>query len=457
MAGEMAINPKIFGAYDVRGIYPETLDEDTAYRIGRAFVQYLSVQAVAVGRDMRVSSPALAGAIIRGITDQGADAIDLGMTTTDELYFAVGKFGYPAGVMVTASHNPKQYNGLKWCREQAIAISSETGGNAIRDLALAGNPPEPARKGQVITRDVTDDYVRHVLSFIDVAKIRPLKIAVDAGNGMAGMIVPKVFAQLPCELVPLYFELDGTFPNHPASPIEPENTEQLRAVVPEQHCDMGVAFDGDADRMFLVDEKGNLLGGDMVTALVAQNLLRKHPGATILYNLINSRSVPELIERDGGRAVRTRVGHSFIKAQMRQENAIFGGEHSGHFYFRDNWYADSGLIAFLVVLELISESGKTVSELVQAVDHRYRSGEINTEVADQQERMRAIEAHYAAEGGQVDRLDGITVSFPTWWFNVRPSNTEPLLRLNLEADSADEMATRRAEVLRLIREDGHVG
>jgi phosphomannomutase len=452
MAGEQAINPKIFGAYDVRGIYPETLDEDAAYRIGRAFVQYLGASAVAVGRDMRVSSPALAGAVIRGITDQGADAIDLGMTTTDELYFAVGKFGYPAGVMVTASHNPKQYNGLKMCREEAIAISSETGGNAIRDLALAGNPPEPARKGQVIQRDVTDDYVRHVLSFIDVAKVRPLKIAVDAGNGMAGMIVPKVFEQLPCELIPLYFELDGTFPNHPASPIEPENTAVLRALVPERHCDMGVAFDGDADRMFLVDEQGKLLGGDMVTALVAQSLLRKHPGATILYNLISSRSVPELIERDGGRAVRTRVGHSFIKAQMRQENAIFGGEHSGHFYFRDNWYADSGLIAFLVVLELISESGKTVSDLVRAVDHRFRSGEINTEVADQEGRMRAIEAHYVAEGGQVDFLDGITVSFPTWWFNVRPSNTEPLLRLNLEADTADEMAKRRDEVLQLIRQ-----
>ena len=452
MAESKAINPKIFGAYDVRGIYPETLDEDVAYRIGRAFVQYLGAQAVAVGRDMRVSSPALAGAVIRGITDQGADAIDLGMTTTDELYFAVGKFGYPAGVMVTASHNPKQYNGLKMCREDAIAISSETGGNAIRDLALAGNPPEPARKGQVIQRDVADDYVRHVLSFIDVAKVLPLKIAVDAGNGMAGMIVPKVFAHLPCELIPLYFELDGTFPNHPASPIEPENTAVLRALVPEQQCDMGVAFDGDADRMFLVDEQGKLLGGDMVTALVAQSLLRKHPGATILYNLINSRSVPELIERDGGRAVRTRVGHSFIKAQMRQENAIFGGEHSGHFYFRDNWYADSGLIAFLVVLELISESGKTVSELVRAVDHRFRSGEINSEVTDQQERMRTIETHYAAEGAQVDFLDGITVSFPTWWFNVRPSNTEPLLRLNLEADTADEMAKRRDEVLQLIRQ-----
>ena len=452
MADETAINRNIFKAYDVRGVYPDEINEDVVYRIGRAFVEYLHPTTVAVGRDMRLSSPALAAALIRGLSEQGADVVDLGLTTTDELYFAVGKFNYPAGIMVSASHNPKQYNGLKWCRENAIAISSETGGDEIRDLALAGNFPASARQGEVAQRDVTDDYVRHVLSFIDVAKIRPLKIAVDAGNGMAGMIVPKVFAHLPCELVPLYFELDGTFPNHPASPIEPENTEHLRALVPEQHCAMGVAFDGDADRMFLVDETGRLLGGDMVTALVAQSLLRKHPGATILYNLINSRSVPELIEREGGRAVRTRVGHSFIKAQMREENAIFGGEHSGHFYFRDNWYADSGLIAFLVVLELISESGKTVSELVAEVDHRVRSGEINSEVADQEGRMRAIAEHYTAEGGQVDTLDGITVSFPTWWFNVRPSNTEPLLRLNLEADTAAEMAKRRDEVLHLIRQ-----
>jgi phosphomannomutase len=452
MADETAINAGIFKAYDVRGVYPDEINEETVYRIGRAFVQYLHPTTVAVGRDMRLSSPALTAALIRGLTEQGADVVDLGLTTTDELYFAVGKFNYPAGIMVSASHNPKQYNGLKWCRENAIAISSETGGDEIRDLALAGNFPTAARQGEAIQRDVTDDYVRHVLSFIDVAKIRPLKIAVDAGNGMAGMIVPRVFAHLPCELVPLYFELDGAFPNHPASPIEPENTEQLRALVPAENCAMGVAFDGDADRMFLVDEHGRLLGGDMVTALVSQSLLRKQPGATILYNLISSRSVPELIEREGGHAVRTRVGHSFIKAQMREENAIFGGEHSGHFYFRDNWYADSGLIAFLVVLELISESGRTVSELVAAVDHRARSGEINTKVADQEGRMKSIAEQYAAQGGQVDSLDGVTISFPTWWFNVRPSNTEPLLRLNLEADTADEMAKRRDEVLKLIRQ-----
>ena len=303
----------------------------------------------------------------------------------------------------------------------------------------------------MIHRDVTNAYVEHVLSFIDVTKIQPYKVAVDAGNGMAGMIIPTLFKRLPCELVPLYFELDGTFPNHPASPIEPENTAELRRVVVSEHCDMGVAFDGDADRMFLISEKGQLLGGDMVTALVAQSLLRKAPGSTILYNLISSRSVPEVITRGGGRAIRTRVGHSFIKAQMRENNAIFGGEHSGHFYFRDNWYADSGLIAFLIVLEMISESDKTVSQLIEPIDTRFRSGEINSEVSDQQGRMAEIALHYAALGAEIDHLDGITVSFPTWWFNVRSSNTEPLLRLNVEADSSKELAERRDEVLQLIR------
>lgn len=446
------VNPKIFGAYDVRGIYPTDLNDEVAYRIGRAFAQYMGVDSIAVGHDMRISSPALAQSFMRGITDQGTDAIDLGLTTTDELYFAVGKYGYPGGAMITASHNPKQYNGFKMCRAEAVAISSETGGFAIRDLAVAGAFSEPARKGQITQRDVSDAFVDHCLSFIDVSKVKPYKIAVDAGNGMAGMIAPRVFEKLPCELVPLYFELDGTFPNHPASPIEPENTEELRRIVPEQGCDMGIAFDGDADRMFLIDEHGRLLGGDLVTALVAHSLLQKHSGATILYNLICSRSVPEVIERDGGRAVRTRVGHSFIKAQMRQENAIFGGEHSGHFYFRDNWYADSGLIAFLIVLELVSVSGKTVSQLVSEVDKRFRSGEVNSEVHDQQGRMAAIEEKYAAEGAAIDHLDGVTIGFPTWWANVRPSNTEPLLRLNVEADTEDELKRRTAEVLAVIRQ-----
>jgi phosphomannomutase len=352
--------------------------------------------------------------------------------------------------MITASHNPGKYNGLKMCKANAVALSSETGVNQIRDIVLAGRFEEPKRKGQVIKRDVADAYIEHCLSFIDVSKVRPLKVAVDAGNGMAGLIIPRVFQRLPANLVPLYFELDGTFPNHPASPIEPENTEDLRRVVVEEHCDMGVAFDGDADRMFLVSEKGELLGGDMVTALVSESMLRKHPGATILYNLINSRSVPEVIERNGGRGIRTRVGHSFIKAQMRENDAIFGGEHSGHFYFRDNWYADSGLIALMVVLEVISEEGKPVSEVIKSLCSRARSGEINTHVANIPAKLAELKQRFS--DGQQDELDGITVSYPHWWFNVRPSNTEPLLRLNVEADSRELMEQKRDEVLGVIRE-----
>ncbi len=447
-----AINPKIFSAYDVRGVYPNDFNEEAAYRTARAMVQFLDVDTIAVGHDMRLSSPAIAAAVLRGIIEQGADAVDLGLTTTDELYFAVGKYGYPGGIMITASHNPAQYNGMKMCKAEAVPLSSETGVQEIRDLAISGAYATPARTGQVTQRDVTDAFVEHCLSFIDVANVKPYKIAVDAGNGMAGMIMPRVFQHLPCELVPLYFELDGSFPNHPASPIEPENTAELRRVVVEQQCDLGAAFDGDADRMFLISEKGQLLGGDMVTALVAQSLLRRNPGATILYNLISSRSVPEVIERNGGRAIRTRVGHSFIKAQMREENAIFGGEHSGHFYFRDNWYADSGLIAFLIVLELISVSGQTVSQLLEPIDTRFRSGEINSTVSEPKAKIAAIEAHYRTEGAAIDHLDGITIGFPSWWANVRPSNTEPLLRLNVEGDTREEMERGRDEVLALIRQ-----
>jgi phosphomannomutase len=446
------LNPAIFGAYDVRGIFPEEFSARDAELIARAYVQILGVDHVAVGRDMRLSSPEIAEAVLRGITAQGADAVDLGLTTTDELYFAVGKFGYPGGIMITASHNPAGYNGMKMCRAEAVPVGQETGLTQIRDLALSGAFAQASRIGQVISRDVSEEYVAHCLSFINVANVKPLKVAADAGNGMAGMILPHVFAHLPCQLVPLYFELDGSFPNHPASPIEPENTMVLRQTVKDERCDLGVAFDGDADRMFLVDELGRLVGGDMTTAMVAESLLTKRPGATILYNLICSRSVPEVIEKSGGRAIRTRVGHSFIKRLMREENAIFGGEHSGHFYFRDNWFADSGLIAFLVVLELVSQSGKTLSELLATIQTRFQSGEINSTVADQAGRMAAIEAHYAPQGAQIDYLDGVTVSFPTWWFNVRPSNTEPLLRLNLEADTKSEMEMRTAEVLHLIRE-----
>ena len=444
------VDPEIFHAYDIRGIFGETLTDDVAYRIGRAAAQYLHVPEIAVGRDMRTSSPQLAAALLRGITDQGVNAIDLGMTTTDGLYFAVGKFNFSAGVMITASHNPGKYNGMKFCRAQAFPISLESGLSDIRDLAVSGAYTEPASKGQVIKRDITDDYVKHALSFIDVSRIRPLKVVIDAGNGMAGMIMPRVFQHLPCELVPLYFELDGTFPNHPASPIEPENMVDVQKKVRKVGADLGAAFDGDADRMFPVDEHGNLVDGSMVIAAVSNSLLHKLPGSTILYNLIVSKSVPEIVTKLGGKAVRTRVGHSYIKAEMRQNNAIFGGEHSGHFYFRDNWYADSGLIAFLIILELVSVENKPLSELLKPLDHGIRSGEINSKVSDVQSKLHALEEHFGKEAQSVDHLDGITLDFGDWWFNVRPSNTEPLLRLNLEANSRQLMEQKRDEVLAFI-------
>ncbi len=446
-----SIDPTIFKAYDVRGIYGQDLTDEIAYRIGRAAAYYFKVPEIAVGRDMRLSSPQLAAALIRGITDQGVNAIDLGMTTTDELYFAVGKFNYPAGVMITASHNPGKYNGMKFCRAQAFPVSLESGLADIRDLAISGNFVEPGQKGQVMQRDVLDDYVQHALSFIDVSKIKPLKVVIDAGNGMAGMMMPRVFKFLPCELIPLYFDLDGNFPNHPASPIEPENMEALQKKVREVGADLGAAFDGDADRMFPVDEHGDIVDGSMVTAIVSNSLLHKSPGSTILYNLIVSKSVPDLINQLGGKAVRTRVGHSYIKAEMRQLNGIFGGEHSGHFYFRDNWFADSGLIAFLITLELVSVEGKPLSELLKPLDKGVRSGEINSVVSDVQGKLRALEEEFGKDARSVDHLDGITVDYGDWWFNVRPSNTEPLLRLNVEANSRELMEQKRDELLAFIR------
>jgi phosphomannomutase len=419
------IDPSLFKAYDVRGIYGENLNDDVVYTIGRAAAQYLNVPEIAVGRDMRLSSPQLATALIRGITDQGVNAVDLGMVTTDGLYFAVGKFNYPAGVMITASHNPGKYNGMKFCRAQAAPISLDTGLADIRDLAIQGSFGQPARKGEVIHRDIIDDYVNHALSFIDVSKVRPLKVVIDAGNGMAGLIMPRVFKRLPCELIPLYFELDGNFPHHPASPIEPENMVDVQKKVSETGADLGAAFDGDADRMFPVDEHGDLVDGSQVTAMVSESLLHKQPGSTILYNLIVSKSVPELITHMGGQAVKTRVGHSFIKAEMRKRNAIFGGEHSGHFYFRDNWFADSGLIAFLILLELVSIENKPLSAIIEPLDKGYRSGEINSTVSDTQGKLHALEEHFAKGAPSVDHMDGLTIDYGDWWFNVRPSTPNP--------------------------------
>jgi phosphomannomutase len=443
----------LFKAYDVRGVVPGELTPDIAYLTGRALVAHLGVDDVVVGRDMRISGVSLAAALIDGIRDQGANVTDIGLVSTDALYFAVGKFGFPAGVMITASHNPPEYNGFKICREEAKALSLEDGLGQIRDLVVANDfpPLDIQHRGDISQRDILDSYAEHVLSMVDRTKIRPLKIAIDAGNGMGGEIVPRVFQHLPCEVVPLYFDLDGTFPNHLANPIEPENVKDLQRAVREQGCDLGAAFDGDADRVFLIDERGQFIGGDMVTAMVSVAMLKKQPGATICYNLICSRSVPETIEMLGGKAVRTRVGHSLIKAQMRKEDAIFGGEHSGHFYFRDNWYADSGMIALLSVLELLSEGDESLSHVLKPLDTRFRSGEINSEVPDPAGVTAKIEAVFKDKGAEIDHLDGVTVEFPNWWFNLRASNTQPLLRLNVEADDPETLNQRTKEVLELIQ------
>jgi phosphomannomutase len=443
----------LFKTYDVRGIYPDQLDADVAYATGRALVAYLQPGQVAVGRDMRVSGEALAVALIDGIRDQGADVVDIGLVSTDALYFAVGKYGYDAGVMITASHNPPAYNGFKICREGARALSMEEGIGQIRDLVVAGGFADPTdgRRGDLEHKDVLQAYVDQSVSFVDVSTIKPLKIVVDAGNGMAGRTVPLLFERIPGELVPLYFELDGTFPNHLANPIDPKNMVDLQKAVIEHNADLGVAFDGDADRMFLVDEQGGLIGGDITTAMVAISLLERNPGAAICYNLICSRSVPETIAEHGGRPVRTPVGHSLIKKIMRDEDAVFGGEHSGHYYFRDNWYADSGLIAMLNVLQLVSKAGKPLSEVVAPIDTRVRSGEINLEVQDKPAAIERVKKHFASAGAEIDEFDGVTVGFPDAWLNIRASNTEPLLRVNVEGETKNDMEALRDDVLAVLQ------
>ena len=440
----------LFKAYDVRGIYPDELTPELAYRIGRAFVAYLQPRHVVVGRDMRVSSPVLASAMIDGLLDGGTDVTDIGLISTDGLYFAVGKFGFDGGVMVTASHNPPEYNGFKLCREGAQPLSIDQGIDEIRHLVLVDQFPEPERRGTLHQREVLADFAAHVLSLIDCTVIRPMRIVVDAGNGMAGRIAPAVLGQLPVEIIPLYFELDGRFPHHVPNPLEPENIRDAQRAIAEHHADLGIAFDGDADRMFILDEHGRLVGGDLVTALVAKTLLRKHPGARIVYNLICSRAVRETIEREGGVPIRSRVGHSFIKALMREHDALFGGEHSGHFYFRDNWYADSGMIAALTVLELLSREGVSVAEAVKPIDRYVRSGEINLEAPDIPAVLRVLEQRFA--DGDIDYLDGLTVNYPDWWFNARPSNTQPLLRINIEATTPELLREKTEKVLAVARD-----
>jgi phosphomannomutase len=446
---ERIVNPVIFKAYDIRGIYPGELNEEAAYLIGKAFVKHLKPEEVVLGKDMRLSSEALKNSLVQGITESGSDIIDIGLCSTDALYFTVGKFGYDSGIMITASHNPKDYNGMKMCKKEAVPLSGKEGIEQIKEIILKGKFLITKKKGEIRKQDVQADYIQHLLSFIQPQKIKPFKIAIDAGNGIAGKILPELFSYLPCQVIPMFFELDGSFPNHPPSPIEPENIAPLIQKVLEEKTDLGVAFDGDADRMFLVDEKASPLGGDLVTALVAKNLLKKEKGATILYNVPCSRTVLEIIKQNGGKGIRTPVGHALIKPLMKKYNAIFGGEHSGHFYFRKNFYADSGLIALLVCLELLSEEDKPLSQLVRLIDPYYRTREINSRVEDIPHKLKNIESFY--KDARFDHLDGLTVEYPDWWFNLRPSNTEPLIRLNLEADTKELMEQKKSEVLNLIR------
>jgi phosphomannomutase len=440
----------IFKAYDVRGVVPDQLDAELAKRVGNAFVLVTRAETVVVGHDMRPSSPELADAFAEGAAAAGADVVLLGLVSTDELYFASGHLGHP-GAMFTASHNPARYNGIKLCRAMAQPVGQDTGLAQVRELVASGEIHVTGAEGRVTRQDVLDAYATHLLELAPV-RGRRLKVVVDAGNGMAGLTAPAVLGRIDADLVEMYFELDGSFPNHEANPIDPANLVDLQKRVRQEGADIGLAFDGDADRCFVVDERGEAVSPSVLTALIAVRELRKEPGATVIHNLITSRGVPEIVEEHGGRPVRSRVGHSFIKATMAETDAIFGGEHSGHFYFRDFWRADSGMLAALHTLAALAEGDGPLSELLQPYARHVASGEINSEVADQQAVLRRIEEEWSARDGvEVDHLDGLTVAHPDWWFNVRPSNTEPLLRLNVEAADEPTMTKLRDEVLGLIR------
>ena len=440
-------------AYDIRGTVPDQLDENLARALGIAFASFSGASTVVVAHDMRPSGPGLLEAFQQGLTSMGVDVVNLGLASTDLLYFASGRLDVP-GAMFTASHNPAQYNGIKCCLSGARSIGIDNGLREMRDIAQAvldGKPPQPnaSREGTVTRRNMLSDFVEHVVGFIDTSSLSPLRIVADTANGMGGLVVPAVFDRLaPFSLEVMYGELDGTFPNHPADPIQPVNQRDLQARVLAGGFDVGLAFDGDADRVFLVDEKGRTMSGSTTTALLASVFLRTHPGATILYNLICSRAVPEVIAENGGTGIRTKNGHSYMKQVMAETGAVFAGEHSGHYYFRDNYRADSGLIASMVILGEMARTGKTLSELRAPFERYASSGEINTEVDDIPAVIARIADRFVDHSQ--DRLDGLTVDCGSWWFNVRPSNTEPLLRLNLEAPTRDECDTRVAELLLLI-------
>ncbi|MET7380510.1 phosphomannomutase/phosphoglucomutase [Streptomyces sp. NPDC005526] len=447
---------QIVKAYDVRGVVPDQWDESLAELFGAAFAEVTGASALVTGHDMRPSSPGLSRAFARGAARRGVDVVEIGLCSTDQLYFASGALDLP-GAMFTASHNPARYNGIKMCRAGAAPVGQDTGLAEIRELVErwreSGAPEPVARPGTVTQRDTLDEYAAHLRSLVDVSSIRPLKVVVDAGNGMGGHTVPTVLAGLPVDLVPMYFELDGTFPNHEANPLDPANLVDLQRRVREEGADLGLAFDGDADRCFVVDQHGEPVSPSAVTALVAARELARHGGqGMIIHNLITSWSVPEVVRENGGTPVRTRVGHSFIKAEMARTGAIFGGEHSAHYYFKDFWNADTGMLAALHVLAALGGQDRPLSALVAQYDRYAGSGEINSTVDDQADRLAAIRTAYEGRPDvTLDDLDGLTVTAADWWFNVRPSNTEPLLRLNAEARDESTMAKVRDEALAIIR------
>jgi phosphomannomutase len=445
------LDPKVFKAYDVRGIHPTELDEVGAYDIGRAYVEVFGVERIAVGRDMRLSAPAMAAATIRGAVDAGAHVYDVGMVGTEMLYFAVGHLDLDGGIEVTASHNPKEYTGMKIVRGGALPVGGDSGLLEIRDRALQGFG-DPSGAGRAEQADIWPAYVARVLSFVDIDAIKPLKVVIDAANGMAGVMLPPVLDRLPqVETVRYYFEPDGSFPNHEPNPLLPENREFIVERTKADAADFGVAFDGDADRCFFVDDTGEFVPGDFVTALLAESILEKEPVGKVIYDVRASWAVPDTIERAGGVPLMNRVGHAFIKHRMREENAVFGGEISGHYYFRDFSQADSGVIPCLLMLELVSRKRRKLSEILEPIRSRYFiTGELNTPVADVDAKLRELEERFAA-AGRISKLDGISIDAEDWHFNVRPSNTEPLLRLNLEARSEELMERKRDEVLEVIR------
>lgn len=449
------MSSSIFKAYDIRGLVDKELTPDFAFATGVAVALFLEQErepgTVVIGEDMRPSSPTLATAFSAGVTSQGLDVIRIGLASTDMLYFASGKLNLP-GAMFTASHNPAEYNGIKLCLSGARPIGKESGLLVIESYVRDGAPMAMRNIGVEKEQNMLEEYVDHLLSLVDVSAIRPLKVVIDAGNGMGGYTAPAVFQRLKAEVIELYFELDGTFPNHEANPIEPANLVDLQKAVKKHKADIGLAFDGDADRCFLVDEKGNLVNPSALTALIATRELSKNPGASIIYNLISSRAVKEVIEENGGTAIRSRVGHSYIKKLMAETNAVFGGEHSGHFYFRDFWRADSGMLAALHAIAALGESQTPLSELLKTFNRYQVSGEINSKVENAQASMDEIEKIYGkSEGVEIDHLDGLTINGDDWWFNLRASNTEPLLRLNVEASSDARMKKVRDDVLNTIR------